>query len=88
MDMDATWAYGYAPFRPGHDGGRPSSTFGMVGMNGSVAYADIDTGVAAAVMRNRFDPTDLTTAAAADDLTADACRPDDAPSVLTIEESR
>jgi len=46
-------------------------------MNGSVAYADIDTGVAAAVMRNRFDPTDLTTAATADDLTADACRPDD-----------
>jgi hypothetical protein len=50
----------------------------MVGMNGSVAYADIETGVAAAVMRNRFDPTDLSTAAAADDLTADACRPDDA----------
>lgn len=78
IGMDATWAYGYAPFRPGHDGGRPGSTFGMVGMNGSVAYADIETGVATAVMRNRFDPTDLTTAAAADDLTADACRPDDA----------
>jgi len=75
MDMDATWAYGYAPVRPGHDGGRPGSTFGMVGLNGSVAYADIETGVAAAVMRNRFDPTDLTTAAAADDLIADACRP-------------
>ncbi|HEX6255910.1 MAG TPA: hypothetical protein VFZ70_08880 [Euzebyales bacterium] len=57
-------------------------------MNGSVAYADIETGVAAAVMRNRFDPTELTTAAAADDLIADACRSDDAPSVLTTEEHR
>ena len=27
----------------------------MVGMNGSAAYADIDSGVAVAVMRNRFD---------------------------------
>ena len=35
------------------------------------AAIDVDTGVAAAVMRNRFDPTDLTTAAAADDLIAD-----------------
>ena len=26
----------------------------MVGMNGSAAYADIDSGVAVAVMRNRF----------------------------------
>jgi hypothetical protein len=32
------------------------------GVNGSVAYADIDSGVAVAVMRNRFDadPTAVT----------------------------
>jgi hypothetical protein len=29
-------------------------TFGMVGPNGSAAYADIDSGVAVAVMRNRI----------------------------------
>ena len=35
----------------------------MVGMNGSAAYADLDSGVAVAVMRSRFDtdPTLLTT---------------------------
>jgi hypothetical protein len=32
----------------------------MMGSNGSAAYADIDSGVAVAVMRNRFSP-DLTT---------------------------
>jgi hypothetical protein len=32
----------------------------MVGMNGSAVYADIDSGVAVAVMRNRFATGDLT----------------------------
>lgn len=65
MDVPASWAYGYSPFRP--DGrGRPGSTFGMVGMNGSAAYADIDSGVAVAVLRNRFTVGDLTTAARID----------------------
>lgn len=34
----------------------------MVGANGSAAYADIDSGVAVTVMRNRFDadPTAVT----------------------------
>ena len=65
MDVPASWAYGYSPFRPdGH--GRPGSVFGMVGMNGSAAYADIDSGVAVAVMRNRFTIGDLHTAAAID----------------------
>lgn len=54
MEMPATWAFGYSTFRPA--GSRPGSTFGMVGMNGSAAYADIDSGVAVAVMRSRFDP--------------------------------
>jgi hypothetical protein len=35
-------------------GARPGSAFGMVGMNGSAAYADVDSGVAVAVMCNRF----------------------------------
>jgi CubicO group peptidase (beta-lactamase class C family) len=67
MGFPTSWAYGYAPFRPtGH--GRPGSTFGMVGMNGSAAYADIDSGVAVAVMRNRFAPGDFATIARIDQL--------------------
>jgi CubicO group peptidase (beta-lactamase class C family) len=70
MRAPASWAYGYSPWRPnGH--GRPGSTFGMVGMNGSAAYADIDTGVAVAVMRNRFTTGDFTTVARIDQLVAD-----------------
>ena len=41
----------------------------MMGANGSAAYADIDTGVAVAVMRNRFSP-DFSTIATLDDLVA------------------
>jgi hypothetical protein len=44
----------------------------MVGMSGSAAYADIDSGVAVAVMRNRFAPGDLTAAARIDRLVAEA----------------
>jgi CubicO group peptidase (beta-lactamase class C family) len=70
MGFPTSWAYGYSHFRPsGH--GRPGSTFGMVGANGSAAYADIDSGVAVAVMRNRFTPGDLTTAARIDQLVVD-----------------
>jgi CubicO group peptidase (beta-lactamase class C family) len=70
MGMPASWAYGYSPWRPSGRG-RPGSTFGMVGMNGSAAYADIDSGVAVAVMRNRFTPGDLTTIARIDHLIED-----------------
>ncbi|MDR0359592.1 MAG: serine hydrolase, partial [bacterium] len=59
MGFPITWAFGYSPFRPGVPS-RPGSTFGMVGMNGSVAFADIDSGLAVAVMRNRFSAGDLT----------------------------
>jgi CubicO group peptidase (beta-lactamase class C family) len=70
MGVAASWAYGYSPFRP--DGrGRPGSTFGMVGMNGSAAYADIGTGTAVAVMRNRFTVGDLSTAARIDQVVHD-----------------
>jgi hypothetical protein len=43
----------------------------MVGMNGSAAYADIDSGVAVAVMRNRFTPGDISTLSRIDQLIAD-----------------
>lgn len=60
MGIQTSWAYGYSPARPsGHS--KPGSAFGMVGMNGSAAYADIASGVAVAVMRNRFTPGDFTT---------------------------
>jgi CubicO group peptidase (beta-lactamase class C family) len=48
--------------------------FGMVGMNGSAAYADIDSGVAVAVMRSRFD-SDLTAVSEIDRSVADVCPP-------------
>lgn len=70
MGFPSSWAFGYSPSRPnGH--GRPGSTFGMPGMNGSAAYADVDSGVAVAVMRNRFTLGDLTTVAQIDQLIAD-----------------
>jgi uncharacterized membrane protein len=46
----------------------------MVGMNGSAAYADIDSGVAVAVMRSRFD-TDPTVVGEVDRIAADVGTP-------------
>jgi CubicO group peptidase (beta-lactamase class C family) len=69
MEFSTTWALGYSPARLGRAGSRPGSTFGMVGSNGSAAYADIDSGVAVAVMRNRIDG-DMSAAAAIDDIVA------------------
>ena len=54
MGFPTTWAFGYSPARLGGFQSRPGSTFGMIGSNGSAAYADIDSGVAVAVMRNRI----------------------------------
>lgn len=68
MGFPTSMTCGYSPFRPSGDG-RPGSTFGMVGANGSAAYADLDSGVAVAIMRNRFG--DLTTAARIDRLIVD-----------------
>jgi CubicO group peptidase (beta-lactamase class C family) len=70
MGFPSTWAFGFSPQRPGGVPSRPGSTFGMVGMNGSAAYADIDSGVAVAVMRNRFD-TDLGLVSEIDRIAAD-----------------
>ena len=69
MGFPTSWAFGYSPSRPSGSG-RPGSTFGMVGMNGSAAYADIDSGVAVAVMRNRFAPGDISTISRIDQLIA------------------
>lgn len=70
MGFPVAWAFGYSPDRPGGVASRRGSTFGMVGMNGSAAYADIDSGVAVAVMRNRF-AADLTTVARIDRIIAE-----------------
>lgn len=72
MGVPTTWAFGFSPHRPGGIPSRPGSTFGMVGANGSAAYADIDSGVAVAVMRNRFGGTGLAAAAEVDRIVADA----------------
>jgi hypothetical protein len=54
MRFPAEWALGYGPARLGNAPPRPGSTFGMVGSNGTAAYADINSGVARAVMRNHI----------------------------------
>ncbi len=56
LGVPSTWAFGFAPSRPGPVPSRPGSAFGMFGANGSGVWADIDTGVAVAVLRNRFSP--------------------------------
>ena len=69
MGFPSRWAFGYSPDRPGGVASRDGSTFGMVGSNGSAAYADIDDGLAVAVMRNG-PPAGLDTAARIDQLIA------------------
>jgi CubicO group peptidase (beta-lactamase class C family) len=75
MEMEnISWSLGYSPSRPSSAASRPGSTFGMVGTNGSAAYADIDTGVATALMRNRFSP-DFTAITRLDAIVAEAYLP-------------
>ena len=75
MEMDnVSWSLGYSPSRPSSAASRPGSTFGMVSTNGSAAYADIDTGVAIALMRNRFSP-DFTAITRLDALVAETYPP-------------
>jgi CubicO group peptidase (beta-lactamase class C family) len=71
MGFPSTWAFGYSPARPGLPD-RPGSAFGMVGSGGSAAYADIGTGVAVAIMRNRFVTGDFTAAMRIGQLVASA----------------
>jgi CubicO group peptidase (beta-lactamase class C family) len=70
VGFPSTWALGYSTARFGGVKSRAGSTFGMAGSNGSAAYADIDSGVAVAVMRNRI-VGDMSTAAAIDQMVAD-----------------
>ena len=65
MGFPTTLALGYSPAPLGATASRPGSTFGWIGSNGSAAYADIDSGVAIAVMRNRI-VGDMSTVAAID----------------------
>jgi CubicO group peptidase (beta-lactamase class C family) len=84
MEMEIRWSLGYSPDRPSGAPSRSGSTFGMVGMNGSAAYADIDTGVAVALMRNRFSP-DFTAVARLDAIVADAYPPPDHPEKRSLD---
>jgi CubicO group peptidase (beta-lactamase class C family) len=70
MGVRSAWAFGYSPARPA--GTYQGSTFGMLGGNGSAAFADIGSGTAVAVMRNRCGIGDFTTAARLDRLVVDA----------------
>jgi CubicO group peptidase (beta-lactamase class C family) len=74
--MEISSSLGYNPDRPGVARSRSGSTFGTVGTNGSAAYADIGTGVAIALMGNRFSP-DFTAIARPDDIVAAAYPPPD-----------
>src|SRR4051794_28880582 len=71
VGIPTTPALGYSPARPAGVESRPGSTFGMIGSNGSAAYADIDSGVAVAVMRNRI-VGDMSAVAAIDRIIADS----------------
>lgn len=70
MGVESAWAFGYSPARPA--GTHPGATFGMLGGNGSAAFADIDSGTAVAVMRNRCSIGDFTAATRVDHLVIDA----------------
>ena len=70
VGFPSTWALGYSTARFSGVESRAGSTFGMAGSNGSAAYADIDSGVAVAVMRNRI-VGDMSAAAAMDRMVAD-----------------
>jgi CubicO group peptidase (beta-lactamase class C family) len=70
MGIPTEWALGYSPARLGGAQPRPGSTFGMVGSNGTAAYADIDSGLAVAVMRNQI-AGDFSLVAAIDDIVAE-----------------
>jgi CubicO group peptidase (beta-lactamase class C family) len=70
LGFPTQWALGYSAFRPAVAAARPGSTFGMAGANGSLAFADIESGIAVAVMRNRFSLADFDLAARVDTLVA------------------
>jgi CubicO group peptidase (beta-lactamase class C family) len=73
MGFPTEWALGYSLARLGSTPSRAGSTFGMFGSNGSAAYADIDSGVTIAVMRNHI-LGGFSTVAAIDDLVTEHFR--------------
>lgn len=73
MGFPTEWALGYSPARLGSTQPRPGSTFGMVGSNGTAAYADIDSAMTIAVMRNHI-LGDFSAVSAIDDLVTDHYR--------------
>jgi CubicO group peptidase (beta-lactamase class C family) len=71
MGFGTRWAFGYSPDHlagPQADPGPDRPAFGMVGANGTAAWADVTSGVAAAVLRNGPAPGDLTAATRIDAL--------------------
>ena len=70
MGVPTQWAFGYSPCRPAAAAAQAGSTFGMVGANGSAAFADIESGVAVAIMRNRFSVGDFDLATRVDTVVA------------------
>jgi len=57
LGNDASWAMGYAIGRLGSSGAESPTTFGMPGMGGSAAWAETRSGVAFALTRALFDPS-------------------------------
>ncbi|TDO50705.1 CubicO group peptidase (beta-lactamase class C family) [Kribbella sp. VKM Ac-2527] len=57
LGSPATWAMGYLIGRLGLTPEETPYTFGMMGMGGSVGWADTSSGVAFALTKNLFDPT-------------------------------
>jgi CubicO group peptidase (beta-lactamase class C family) len=56
----STYALGYSVGRPGTSAPQDNPTmFGMPGIGVGAAYADSATGVSVAVLRNRFNPTEM-----------------------------
>ena len=70
MGIPTQWAFGYSPYRPASAAARLGTTFGMVGANGSAAFADIESRVAVAITRNRFSVGDFDLATRIDTLVA------------------
>ncbi|HEU4946778.1 MAG TPA: hypothetical protein VFT31_06475 [Kribbella sp.] len=62
MGLPVTWGLGYAIGRPGSTPDQSPTAFGMQGMGGSTAYADTATGIAFALTKNRFNPTEASAA--------------------------
>ncbi len=60
MGNPVSWALGYTLGRPGADAQEVPTAFGFWGAGGSIAYADIATGISFALTKNRLTP-DFTT---------------------------